>query len=50
MVGNREVGVGCVRTIYLERVFLHVCEGLLGGSFSYPVQMSLPGALEDVLN
>jgi len=30
--------------------FLYICEGLLGGLFSYPVQVSLLGTLEDVLN
>jgi len=30
--------------------FLHVYKGLLGGLFSYPVQMPLLDILKDVLN
>ena len=33
-----------------KKSFLYVCESLLGSLFSYSVQMSLLGTLEDVLN
>jgi len=30
--------------------FLYVCKGLLGSPFSYSIQVSLLGTIEDILN